>query len=139
MSKENVIKFMEDVSKDSKLMDQLKKRVENLKDSKDEDAKAKETCRFAKEKGYDFSLEELKYVVAKKPNSGEVSDEALENVAGGAITYTWDGNQGSLGINGNNPYTLKDKDAFLEVYNEMFGKASDTKIIDVLYEKGIIE
>ena len=69
----------------------------------------------------------------------EIKDGLLENVAGGAITYTWDGNQGSLGINGNNPYTLKDKDAFLEVYNEMFGKASDTKIIDVLYEKGIIE
>ena len=85
MSKENAIKFMEDVSKDSGLMGQLKKRVENLKDSKDEDSKAKETCKFAKEKGYDFSLEELKDVVAKGTTSGELSDEMLENVAGGGF------------------------------------------------------
>ena len=45
----------------------------------------------------------------------EIKGGMLENVAGGAITYTWDGKQGSLVINGNNPYTLKDKEAFLEV------------------------
>ena len=69
----------------------------------------------------------------------EIRDEELDNVTGGAITYTWDGHQGSLGMNGVNKYTLLDKSAFLEVYNEMFGKYSDADIIRTLREKGIIK
>ncbi len=69
----------------------------------------------------------------------ELHDEELDSVTGGAITYTWDGTQGSLGMNGNNPYILLDKSAFLAVYNEMFGKYSDADIIRTLREKGIIK
>lgn len=68
----------------------------------------------------------------------EIKDEELENISGGAITYTWDGTQGSLGIDGNNPFTLLDKKAFLEVYNEMFGKYSDVEILKVLKQRKII-
>ncbi len=69
----------------------------------------------------------------------EIKDELLGDITGGAITYTWDGNQGSLGINGNNPYILLDKQAFLAVYNELFGKVSDAQIVRTLREKGIIK
>lgn len=68
----------------------------------------------------------------------EIREEELDNVSGGAITYTWDGSQGSLGVNGNNKYKLLSKSAFLSVYNEMFGKKSDAEIIQALYSKGII-
>ncbi len=68
----------------------------------------------------------------------EINDELLGDVSGGAITYTWDGNQGSLGMNGRNPYQLLNKDAFLKVYNEMFGKSSDAEIIKELFKQGII-
>jgi len=68
----------------------------------------------------------------------EIKDDELENISGGAITYTWDGTQGSLGIDGNNPFTLLDKKAFLEVYNEMFGKYSDVEILKVLKQRKII-
>lgn len=72
-------------------------------------------------------------------NRIQIDDELLDNVTGGAITYTWDGTQGSLGIDGNNPYVLLDKGAFLEVYNEMFGKYTDTQIIKELRNRGIIK
>ena len=73
-------------------------------------------------------------------NREVINDEFLDNISGGAVTYTWDkeAKQGSLGINGNNPYILLDKDAFLAVYNELFGKVSDAAIVRTLREKGII-
>lgn len=68
----------------------------------------------------------------------ELRDDELDNVTGGAITYTWNGTEGSLGINGNNPYKLLDKEAFLEVYNKMFGKYNDLEIVKELRNQGII-
>jgi len=68
-----------------------------------------------------------------------INEEQLDNVTGGAITYTWDGKTGSLGLNGKNTYMLLDKAAFLEVYNELFGKVSDAEIIKTLREKKIIK
>lgn len=72
-------------------------------------------------------------------NRIEINDEQLDNVNGGAITYTWDGKTGSLGMDGNNTYILLDKAAFLNVYNQMFGKYSDLDIIKELRKKGIIK
>lgn len=69
----------------------------------------------------------------------EINEEQLDNINGGAITYTWDGTQGSLGIDGNNVFKLLDKGAFLKVYNEMFGKYNDVEIIKALKAKGIIK
>ena len=72
-------------------------------------------------------------------NRIEINDEQLDAVNGGAITYTWDGTQGSLGVNGTNPYILLNKDAFLKVYNEMFGKYNDAEIIKELKKQKIIK
>ena len=72
-------------------------------------------------------------------NRISINDEQLDNVTGGAITYTWDGKTGSLGLNGKNTYMLLDKAAFLEVYNDLFGKVSDAEIIKTLREKKIIK
>lgn len=68
----------------------------------------------------------------------EIKDEQLDNVSGGAITYTWNGTEGSLGIDGNNIYKLLNKDAFLGVYNDMFGKYTDLEIIKELKARGIV-
>lgn len=68
-----------------------------------------------------------------------INEEQLENISGGAITYTWDGHTGSLGIDGNNIFTLLDKTAYLKVYNEYFGKKSDVEIIQILKKQGIIK
>lgn len=68
----------------------------------------------------------------------EINEEDLPNVTGGNITYTWDGTQGSLGMNGTNPYTLVDKDAFVKTYNELKDTKSDAEIIRALREAGII-
>lgn len=71
-------------------------------------------------------------------NREQINDEELFQVAGGQITYCWNGNEGSLGMNGNNKYKLLDKNAFLDIYREMFGKYSDADIIRTLREQGII-
>ena len=68
-----------------------------------------------------------------------ITEDQLENITGGAITYTWNGTEGSLGIDGNNIYKLLDKAAFLNVYNENFGKKTDLEIIKILKAKGIIK
>lgn len=63
----------------------------------------------------------------------------LENVTGGEITYTWDGSIGSIGINGNNPYILLDKDAFGAYYSEVKEYMPETQILKNLLSKGIIK
>ena len=67
-----------------------------------------------------------------------ITEDQLENITGGAITYTWNGTEGSLGIDGNNIYKLINKDAFLKIYNENFGKKTDLEIIKILKAQGII-
>ena len=68
----------------------------------------------------------------------EINESELERVSGGEITYCWNGTEGSLGMNGINKYRLLDKDAFLAIYNQMFGTYSDADIIRTLREQGII-
>lgn len=69
----------------------------------------------------------------------QILDEELDDVTGGRITYTWDGNQGSLGINGNNPYILVNKQAFLDYYNSVKDSGmKDSEIIKNLRAKGYI-
>ena len=47
----------------------------------------------------------------------ELFGEELDLVNGGQITYTWDGNQGSIGIGGYNPFVLVNKAKFVAYYN----------------------
>lgn len=68
----------------------------------------------------------------------ELHEGELDNVSGGQITYTWDGNQGSLGMNGNNKYQLLDKSKFIKIYNEMKADYSDAEIIKALRDQGVI-
>ncbi len=69
----------------------------------------------------------------------QLHDEELENVNGGQITYTWNGEVGTLGKNGNNPYILLDKDAFLEYYDRVWQTVSEKNIIQYLLDNHIIE
>ena len=67
-----------------------------------------------------------------------INEEQLDSVTGGKITYTWDGSQGSLGMNGVNKYILLDKNAIIKVYNEMSSDYNDAEIIRALREQHII-
>lgn len=68
----------------------------------------------------------------------EIHDDELIDITGGKITYTWNGEHGTLGMNGRNPYILLDKNAFISVYNRMKDDYSDADIIKALRENGII-
>lgn len=70
-------------------------------------------------------------------NKVELFDEELDVVTGGKITYTWDGSEGTIGINGNNPYKLVDKDAFVEYYNSVKGTMKNSQILRYLLDNGI--
>lgn len=70
-------------------------------------------------------------------NRVELNEEALENVVGGTITYTWNGEVGTIGINDYNPFVLVDKAAFIEYYNSVKGTMSDGAILNQLLAKGI--
>lgn len=71
-------------------------------------------------------------------NKVEITDFELENVTGGKITYTWDGTQGSIGINGNNNFVLLDKDAFGAYYSKHKDTMSEVDILKNLYAQHII-
>ena len=71
MSKESAEKFIQAVLND----EELREKTANMK--------PEEVVPFAKEMGYDFTLEELKEV---KKEDIELSPEELENAAGGHIT-----------------------------------------------------
>lgn len=69
-----------------------------------------------------------------------ISEEELDNVVGGEITYTWDGSQGTIGINGNNPFILLDKAAFTSYYNSVKGSGiTEAQVLNNLLAKGIIK
>ncbi len=67
-----------------------------------------------------------------------INEEELDLVNGGQITYTWNGTEGSLGINGNNPYVLVNKDKFLSYYNKHKDDTSELDIIRYLLNNKII-
>lgn len=68
----------------------------------------------------------------------EILDFELENVTGGKITYTWNGTEGSIGINGNNNFVLVNKDAFGEYYSKYKDTLPEVQILRNLYAQGII-
>lgn len=68
----------------------------------------------------------------------QIEEEALENVAGGQITYTWNGTSGTIGIGGDNRYILVDKAAFVAYYNSVKDEGlKDSQILKNLLAKGI--
>ena len=69
-----------------------------------------------------------------------IFDDDLDLVTGGAITYTWDGSQGTIGINGNNNFVLLDKNAYISYYNSVKGTGmKESAILSQLLKKGIIK
>ena len=69
-----------------------------------------------------------------------IFDDDLDNVTGGKITYTWDGNVGTIGIDGNNAFVLLDKDAFTSYYNSVKGTGiKESQVLKNLLAKGIIK
>lgn len=68
----------------------------------------------------------------------KILDHELDNVTGGKITYTWDGNQGSIGINGNNNFVLVNKEAFMAYYLEVKDTMAEVDILRNLYAQKII-
>ena len=71
-------------------------------------------------------------------NKIELLDEELMAINGGRITYTWDGETGTIGINDNNPYILVDKDAFVAYFKSVQGTMKDSEILRHLRENGVI-
>ena len=68
----------------------------------------------------------------------QLNDDELDLVSGGQITYSWDGTSGTMGMDGNNPFILLDKDAFVSYYNSVYGTMSDGDILRNLLAMGII-
>ncbi|MCR5288430.1 MAG: Nif11-like leader peptide family natural product precursor [Treponema sp.] len=75
MAKENVKKFFEKLAKD----EELKKALAA--------AQTDALIAVAKKAGFDFTIEEL--TSQTKADSKEISDEALEGVAGGWFHFGW--------------------------------------------------
>lgn len=75
MSKENIIKFQDELQRDAK----LKEKLDSLKLSYEN---SEELVFFAKEAGFEFTLEELKESNSKRAVG--ISDEELDKVVGGA-------------------------------------------------------
>lgn len=69
----------------------------------------------------------------------EIREEELDRVSGGEITYTWDGTQGSIGINGCNNFVLLDKNAFGSYYAKNKATMSEKDILKNLFAMGIIK
>lgn len=71
-------------------------------------------------------------------NKQEILDAELDNISGGQITYTWDGTQGSIGINGYNNFILLNKDAFGKYYMEVKDTMPEKEILKNLLAQNII-
>lgn len=84
MSKENVVKFYEALKADKNLAEEFKKAAASANLDSPEKA-ANLTVKFAAEKGYPFSADNLK---AFESEARELSPEELNNVnAAGSIDY----------------------------------------------------
>jgi len=93
MSITKVEEFLKNVGEDEALQAELSKALESENDREAVTA-------LAKSKGYDFSSEELWAEIQKRQtefnqqeDAGEISDEELEAVAGGAVTPLLAGNK----------------------------------------------
>ena len=70
-------------------------------------------------------------------NRINLNDEELDLVSGGDITYTWKDGKGTIGLDGNNPFILVDKQAFLDYFNSVKGTMTDGQILRNLLAMGI--
>ena len=72
-------------------------------------------------------------------NRISLSDELVENVAGGRITFTWRFQEGTCGINGDNEYSFTNRDEFLATVKDLFAQGmNDQEVIDAMLSDGVI-
>lgn len=69
----------------------------------------------------------------------EINEEILESVAGGNITFDWDGRVGHCGLNGDKSYTFNSRAEFVAAVTNCFkaGK-SDAECLEQLVADGVI-
>lgn len=81
MSIQIVADFVEKLKSDPKLHDRLKALPHE-----DEEAAIRGLVEIARDAGYEFSADEYQAYVRKRVDSGEISEEELDKVAGGTLT-----------------------------------------------------
>ena len=70
----------------------------------------------------------------------QINDEALEEVVGGNLTYTWFGGQGTCGLNNNNKWKFTDKakfESFMKECMQVKGM-TDVETLKAMQSAGII-
>ncbi len=70
----------------------------------------------------------------------QINDEALEEVVGGNLTYTWFGGQGTCGLNNNNKWKFSDKtkfESFMKDCMQVKGM-TDVETLQAMKAAGII-
>lgn len=66
-------------------------------------------------------------------------DDAVENVAGGNITFDWNGKIGHCGLNGDKSYTFSSRSAFVAAVMKCYQEGlSDVECFNRLIEEGVI-
>ena len=69
----------------------------------------------------------------------QLSEEMMESVTGGNITFTWRYEHGTCGLNGDYSYEFDDRGAFLGKVKECYANGmNDAQTIDALLDAGII-
>jgi len=69
-----------------------------------------------------------------------ISEEKLDVIVGGNITYTWDGSEGTCGLSGNNKWKFNNKTDFEDMMVDcMVNKGmSDVDTLKAMVQAGII-
>lgn len=70
----------------------------------------------------------------------KMSDDELDAVSGGNLTYTWFGGQGTCGLNNDNKFKFADKALFESTMNHCFQELGwdDIQTLTYMYNNGII-
>lgn len=72
-------------------------------------------------------------------NRIEISEEALDQVVGGNITFDWDGKIGHCGLNGAKNYTFGSRSDFVAAVTACYKAGmSDAETLQKLVAQGII-
>lgn len=70
----------------------------------------------------------------------QIDEALLENIAGGDLTYTWFGGEGTCGLNNDNKWHFSDKNKFESFMKDCLQNKgmSDVDTLKAMYNAGII-